>query len=97
VPKKRFKVTGKVSTDSPAAVKPVLERLIGEKGSIKSTSDGFEIEAYLEGETAKDLNRALLSEMRRVEKRTRLRAEWSTENTVEKFFDYVPKGARKVK
>jgi hypothetical protein len=95
--KNRFKLSAKVSSNSPLAIKPVLERLVGATGSIKSTPDGFEVEASLEGGTAKDLNRALLSEMRRVEKRTRLRAEWSSENTVERFFDYVPKGTRKIK
>jgi hypothetical protein len=33
----------------------------------------------------------LLSELRRVEKKTRLRAEWTSGNTTERFFDYVPK------
>jgi len=32
--------------------------------------------------------------MRRVEKRTRLRSEWTSGKTVEKFFDYVPKGTK---
>jgi hypothetical protein len=69
--------------------------MIGSKGTIKPTSDGFEIQAELEGESAKDLNRNLLSEMRRAEKKTRLRAEWSSGNTEERFFDYVLKGTRK--
>jgi len=47
------------------------------------------------GENARDLNRAFLSALRKVEKKTRLRAEWTSGNTIERFFDYVPKGMRK--
>ncbi len=96
MPKKKFVLSAKVSSNNPSAIKPVLESLIGNRGTIKSTDDGFEIQAELEGENARDLNRMLLSEMRKVEKRTRLRAEWSSGETVEKFFDYVPKGIRKL-
>jgi hypothetical protein len=94
---KTFRLSAKVSSNNPSAIKPALERLIGNSGTIKATEDGFEIVAELEGESAKDLNRNLLSEMRRAEKRTRLRAEWTVGDTVEKFFDYVPKGTRKIK
>ena len=43
------------------------------------------------GENARELNRSLLSELRRGEKKTRLRAEWTSGNTTERFFDYVAK------
>ncbi len=33
--------------------------------------------------------------MRRAEKRTRMRAEWTSGKTAERFFDYVPKGTGK--
>ena len=75
MPQKRFSLSAKVSSDNPSAIKRVLESLIGTKGTIKSTNDGFEIQAEFEGGSARDLNRLLLSEMRKVEKRTRLRAE----------------------
>ena len=52
----------------------------------------FVVRGEMEGENAKELNRALLSSLRRVEKRTRLRAEWTAQNgTVYRFFDYVLK------
>ena len=44
--------------------------------------------------SACDANRELLSELRRVERKTRLRAEWTAGGSVERFFDYVPKGTR---
>jgi len=92
---KRFNLSARVSSDDPSAIKPVLKRVIGTAGTIKPTEDGFEVKATLKGESARDLNRMLLSEMRRVEKKTRLRAEWTFGDTTERFFDYVPKGTRK--
>jgi hypothetical protein len=93
--KRTFKLSASVSSDNPSAVKPVLERLIS-KGKIKAAQGGFEVEAVLEGESARALNRMLLSELRRAEKRTRIRAEWASGSTIEKFFDYVPKGIRRL-
>jgi hypothetical protein len=45
----------------------------------------------MEGVSAKELNRALLSAMRKVEKRTTLRAEWTSGDTTQRFFDYILK------
>jgi hypothetical protein len=94
--KKVFTLSARVSTDSPQAVKPVLERLFLNKGMVEKIAEAeFEIDAKVVGESAKDLNRSLLSELRRAEKKTRLRAEWTLGETTEKFFDYVPKGKKK--
>jgi N12 class adenine-specific DNA methylase len=90
-----FKLSAHISSDRPSAIEPVLKGFIG-KGKIKAVRDGFEVEAVLEGESARALNRILLSELRRAEKRTRIRAEWISGSTIEKFFDYVPKGTRKL-
>jgi hypothetical protein len=93
---KRLKLFACISSDNPSAIKPVLERIIGSKGTIKPTGEGFEVNAELDGESARGLNRMLLSEMRKVEKKTRIRSEWTLGNTIERFFDYVPKGTRKI-
>jgi hypothetical protein len=45
----------------------------------------------MEGASAKELNRTLLSALRQVEKRTTLRAEWTSGDTTKRFFDYVLK------
>ena len=58
------------------------------------TPDGFHVVATLSGESAHDLNRSLLSALRRVERRTRLRAEWTTGGVTVRFFDYVSKDCR---
>jgi hypothetical protein len=91
-----FKLSARISSDNPSAVKPVLEGLINAKGKVKAVQAGFEVEAVFEGESARALNRMVLSELRRAEKRTRIRAEWASGNIIEKFFDYVPKGTRRL-
>lgn len=91
----RFTVRAKVNTENPPAVKPVLRRLFPH-GVLTLTGDPKEliVQGEIEGASARDLNRSLLTELRRAERRTRLRAEWSSEGITEKFFDYVPKGKR---
>lgn len=90
-PAKRFKLVARVSSSSPANVRPALEKAVA-KGSVKEQNGEFLVEAEMEGASAKDLNRSLLSALRRVEKRTRLRAEWTSDDgTTERFFDYVLK------
>ena len=90
-----FSVEGSINTESPEAVRPVLERLI-RKGCVTRIGEKeFRIEAEMEGEAAKELNRSLLSDLRRAERRTRLRAEWTCGETTERFFDYVLKKSTK--
>ena len=89
---KKFSLREHVSSDNLSAIKPVIERIIVKRGTIKQIDRGFEVEAELEGESAQCLNRMFLSELRRVEKRTRIRTEWMSGDTIERFFDHVPKG-----
>jgi hypothetical protein len=57
---------------------------------IQENDRGFTLDVQLNGERAQALNRTLLSALRRVERRTTRRAEWtSAGTTVERFFDYV--------
>ncbi|MGP8057527.1 MAG: hypothetical protein ACLP9K_08040 [Nitrososphaerales archaeon] len=92
---KRFRVAARVSSSNLRAIKPVLEQLI-KTGSVREAEGEFIVEAEMEGDSAKELNRLTLSALRRVEKRTRLRSEWTSENgTTQKFFDYVLKKTTK--
>lgn len=91
--KKTFSLTARVSTENHAAIQRALEELVPRK-SITRTDDGFLVSAKIMGENARDLNRAMLSALRRAERKTRLRAEWVAGGTAERFFDYVPKGSR---
>ncbi|MGA7475682.1 MAG: hypothetical protein WBW47_00495 [Thermoplasmata archaeon] len=93
---KRYSLQAQVSTDNPTAVRPVLARLIPTGSVTAGGKEGeFRVAAEMEGTSARDLNRFLLSELRRAEKKTRLRAEWTSEGITERFFDYVPKGTHK--
>ena len=86
----RFRLTGDVSSDNLSAVHPVLGQLID--GTVTATQAGLHVEGVMEGEDARDVNRRLLSALRRAERRTRLRAEWTGGSITYRFFDYVPKG-----
>ena len=88
---KKFRLSAKVSSDNPSPVKTVLERLIENKGIVKKTDQGFEIDGELEGESAVALDRTLPFALYRAEKKTRMRSQWTLGNTTEKFFDYVLK------
>ena len=92
--KKKFTLVASISTDSPAKIRLVLTQLL-EHGVVEPTSDGFTVKAKMTGESAKELNRTLLSALRRVERKTRIRSEWTSGKTTERFFDYVSKGKRK--
>jgi hypothetical protein len=87
----RFRLSARVSSANPAAVKAALADLLPHGGARELQGDLL-IEAELLGTSARDLNRSLLSALRKVEKKTRLRAQWTTaEGTTQSFFDYVLK------
>ncbi len=90
---KRFDLDADIRSTSLQEVLPALQDLFPE-ATIETTETGLRVRVQLEGESARDLNRAVLSALRRVERRTTLRAEWTSGTTVERFFDYVPKGIR---
>ena len=60
---------------------------------ITPLAGGFHIEADMTGVSARDLNRTLLSGLRRAHRKTRLRAEWSCAGVAYRFFDHVAKGS----
>ncbi len=92
---KEYSLRARVSTENPAAVAAILQELFP-GGSVKPTRDPkeFLVEGRASGDTARELNRSLLSALRRAEKRTRLRSEWTLGSSTERFFDYVAKGKR---
>lgn len=89
---KHFELVADVSSDDPGAIEETLRAHVGV--TVTPLPDGFHVEGTLVGESARDLNRALLSALRRVERRTRLRAQWSDGEHVHRFFDYVEKSVR---
>ena len=88
---RNFKLKTRVSRSNARTIQHALEGLLA-KGAVRKVGDEFILEAEIEGTSAKELNRTLLSALRTVEKRTTLRAEWTSNgNTTERFFDYVLK------
>jgi hypothetical protein len=90
----QFDLVADVSAADPETIEQALRGLV--EGEITPTATGFHVVAMLSGESARDLNRSLLSALRRVERRTSLRAEWTAGGTSERFFDYALKSTRSV-
>jgi len=87
----KLKLKARVNRSDAATIQHALEQL-SSKGSIRKAGDEYVVEAEMEGASAKELNRTLLSALRKVEKRTTLRAEWTSDDgTSERFFDYALK------
>jgi hypothetical protein len=89
----RFSLRADVSSDDLAAVGPVLVQMVRD-AVITQIPRGLHVEGVMDGADARDVNRQLLSALRRAEKRTRLRAEWTAGGQACRFFDYVPKSMR---
>jgi hypothetical protein len=85
-----FKLKARVNRSDARTIRRVLDELAA-IGVSRKEGDGFHVEAEMEGASAKELNRTLLSALRKVEKRTTLRAEWTSGDTTERYFDYVLK------
>lgn len=85
-----FKLHARINRSDAATIRQALDRLAA-KGSVRKEGDEFFVEAETEGDGAKELDRTLLSALRKVEKRTTLRAEWTSGDTTERYFDYVVK------
>ena len=91
----QFRLVARVSTSSPELIRPILGGVFP-RGRVREQGNELVVEDTMEGSSAKDLNRAILSALRKVEKRTRLRSEWTAEDgTVFRFFDYVLKSTKK--
>lgn len=85
-----FKLKARVNRSDARTIRQALGQLVA-KGSVRKAGDEFVVEAEMEGASARELNRMLLSALRKAEKRTTLRAEWTFGDTTERFFDYVLK------
>lgn len=91
---KRYALKATVKTVNQEGIRGLLDELFG-VDAFMLTDGGFRVSSFMVGESARELNRSFLEKLRRVEKRTTLRAEWTNEGSTERFFDYVPKGMRK--
>jgi hypothetical protein len=88
----KFQLKARIGRSDAASIRDALRQL-GAEGSVEEGAEGFLVEAEVEGAGARELNRTLLSALRRVERKTTLRAEWISgdNHKIERFFDYVLK------
>jgi hypothetical protein len=61
-----FRLNGEVSSESLDAIQPVLIQLVD--GQVTPAPGGLRLEGLMEGEDARDVNRRLLSALRRVDR-----------------------------
>ncbi len=88
-----FKLRARVGRSDAQTIQQALGQLAA-KGCVKEAAEEFVVEAEMEGASARELNRTLLSALRKVQRKTTLRAELtSSDGTAERFFDYVLKKA----
>ena len=87
----KLKLNARVNRSDAHTIRQALEQLAA-KGSVRKAGDELVVEAEMEGASARELNRTFLSALRKVEKRTTLRSEWTSDDgTTERYFDYVLK------
>jgi hypothetical protein len=92
----KFKLKARISRSEAETIQQALDQLAAQ-GTVTESGEDFLVEAEMEGASPRELNRALLSALRKVQKRTTLRAQWiSSDNTTERYFDYVLKKTRGV-
>lgn len=89
----KFSLHAIVRSRNPDAVERTLGTLFGSGCLSRSgeREDEITVESSMSGESSKELNRSLLSALRKVEKRTTLRAEWTSGDVTDRYFDYVLK------
>ncbi len=81
-----------VSSDSPDSIGRFLVDKLG-AASTSRDGDDWIVRAAIDGKSAREANRTLFAQLRRVERKTHVRAEWTHAGLTERFFDYVPKGS----
>ena len=91
---RKFSLVARVSTENPKADKRVLKELVS-KSSITRSAEGFVIKGRAERRKRPRVKSDLLSALRRIERKTRLRAEWTSGGTTERFSITCPRGHTK--
>ncbi len=85
----RFKLKVRINGSNDRAIQQALKQL-GVEGEVKKVRGAFALSAEIEGTSAEELNKSLLSALKTIRKRTKLRAEWiSDDGNAQIFFDYL--------
>lgn len=86
-----FTLEAEISTDDAQTLGAVLAARFP-PDEIARVPGGLRVSCVLQGPSARELNRELLSYLRRAVKKTRLRARWQAGGVTERYFDCVFKG-----
>src|SRR5271165_1378800 len=85
----RFNLKARINGTNDHAIQQALKQL-GAEGEVKKIRGAFALSAEIEGTSAEELNESLLSALKTIRKRTKLRAEWiSDDGSTQIFFDHL--------
>jgi hypothetical protein len=87
----KFVLDAWVTSDSPEAIGRFLADKLGAE-SVRREGNDWIVRGKVDGRSAREANRTLVAQLRRIERKTQLRAAWTHGGLTERFLDYVPKG-----
>jgi hypothetical protein len=83
----RFKLKARINHRDDRTVRHALAQLAA-NGDVKKVGGEFVVYAEIEGSSAEELNKTMLSALKSVRKRTKLRAEWTSDGGItQTYFD----------
>jgi hypothetical protein len=87
---KTFSLSATITTAAPGAVHAAVSAVLGARAVVRADDGGLAVEApAVVGVEARELNRRLYSAVRGVDEAARLRAEWTSDGSCERFRGYV--------
>ena len=91
----KLDLRARVISDSPEIVGRFLADTFG-AATISSDGADWVVRATIDGKNAREANRTFFAQLKRVERKTHVRTEWTHAGVTERFFDYVPQGTGRV-
>jgi hypothetical protein len=84
-----FELKARINGSNDCAIRHALKQ-VGADGEVESMRAGFAVSADIEGASAEELNKNLLSALRNFRRRTKVSAEWKSSNGIgETYFDHL--------
>lgn len=82
-----FKLKARINHSDARTIQKTLDKLAA-KGDVKKVGNEFAAYVEIEGNSAEELNKVLLSALKSVRKRTKIRAEWTSDDGItQTYFD----------
>jgi hypothetical protein len=84
-----FKLKARINGSNDRAIRQALKQ-VSAIGEVERVGGVFAVSAEIEGTSAEEMNKSLLSALKTVKKRTKLCAEWTSEDGISQtFFDHL--------